>query len=98
MRRHSILAGLLSAAFCLASCSQISRFENRAASESEAISSEFTFNGYTNHWQNVYQQQYRYGNLYRINIPDLEKEIAQSRMDIAAKLGLLPRWTVFYLL
>ena len=88
MRRHSILAGLLSAAFCLASCSQIGRFENRAASESEAISSEFTFNGYTNHWQNVYQQQYRYGNLYRINIPDLEKEIAQSRMDIAAKLGL----------
>lgn len=40
--------------------------DNNQAYESEAISSEFTFNGYTNHWQNVYQQQYRYGNLYRL--------------------------------
>lgn len=88
MKRYSLLTGAVCAALCLVSCSQISRFENTDSDESGAISSGFTFNGYTNHWQNVYQQQYRYGNLYRINMPDLEKEIAQSRMDIAAKLGL----------
>lgn len=87
MKRHSVSAVLLFAAFCLASCAQISGSDN-VANESEAVSTAFTFNGYTNHWQNVYQQQYRYGSLYRINIPDLEKEIAQSRMNIAAKLGL----------
>ena len=52
------------------------------------VKDEFAFNGYTNHWQNVYRQQYRYGNLYRINIPDLEKTIAQSRRDLAEKLGI----------
>ena len=87
MKRHSLPAALLYAALCLVSCSQPGRFDS-VTQKSEAAYSAFTFNGYTNHWQNVYQRQYRYGNLYRINVPDLEKEIAQSRMDIAAKLGL----------
>ena len=49
----------------------------------------FQFNGYTNHWQNVYNQQYRYGNLYRINMPDLERSILQSKINIAEALGIM---------
>lgn len=70
------------------SCSDIGSFKNSKSRSAESVSTDFTFNGYTNHWQNIYQQQYRSGNLYRINIPDLEKTIAQSKMDMADKLGI----------
>lgn len=51
------------------------------------VANTFTFNGYTDHWQNVYENRYRYGNLYRINVPDIDKTIAQSRKDLAADMG-----------
>ena len=53
-----------------------------------AIANQFVFNGYTNYWQNTYSQQYRYGNLFRINLPDLEKTILQSKVDIAENMGI----------
>ncbi len=52
------------------------------------VENTFTFSGYTNHWQHVYENRYKYGNLYRINVPDVGKTIAQSRKDLAADLGL----------
>ena len=48
-----------------------------------AIMNEIQFNGYTNHWWNDYKKWYRYGNLYKISIPDVEKQIVQSKTDIA---------------
>ena len=56
--------------------------------DKNAIANPFTFNGYTNYWQDVYRQQYRYGNLFRINMPDLEKTIAQSKIDIVEAMGI----------
>lgn len=88
MKTSFVLTAMLSVAICCTSCSFINRFDNADKEDEQLIASEFTFNGYTNHWQNVYQQQYRYGNLYRINLPDLEKTIAQSKRDIADKLGI----------
>ena len=54
-----------------------------------AVVNPFTFNGYTTYWQDVYRQQHRYANLYKINIPDVEKSIIQSKLDIAEALGIV---------
>ena len=56
--------------------------------DKNAVTNNFTFNGYTNYWQNAYRQQYRYGNLYKVNITDLEKDILQSKIDIAEEMGI----------
>ncbi|MDR1722581.1 MAG: hypothetical protein LBR84_01420 [Tannerella sp.] len=53
-----------------------------------AIVNDFRFNGYTTHWQDVYQHRYRYGNLFKMNIPDINAAIAQVKADIAEQLGL----------
>ena len=66
----------------------LDRFHFREENEKNAIVNPFTFNGYTEYWQNVYRQQYRYGNLYKANIPDPEKEIMQSKIDIAEDMGI----------
>ena len=44
---------------------------------------DFQFNGYTNHWHNIYRNEIRYGNLFRQSVPDVNNTIAQSRLDIA---------------
>ena len=56
--------------------------------DKNAVVNPFSFNGYTNYWQDSYSRQYRYGNLYRINIPDIEKTILQSKLAIAEQMGL----------
>jgi hypothetical protein len=35
---------------------------------------------------------FRYGNLYKIRIPDVEKKIVQSRIDIAEDIKLPGLW------
>ncbi len=52
------------------------------------ISSEIQFNGYTNYWHDTYNHWYRYGNLYKMAVPNVEKTIQQSKVDIAEDLGL----------
>ena len=88
MKTSHLLSAVLFVAVSCTSGSFADRFEGASEDGAKAIANEFTFNGYTNHWQNVYRQHYRYGNLYRINIPDLEKSIEQSRRDLADKLGM----------
>ena len=46
------------------------------------------FNGYTNHWHDTYREWLRYGNLYKMSIPNVEYTIAQSKVDIAEDLQL----------
>jgi hypothetical protein len=78
--------------FLIMGCSSkisLDSFHFKDENKTTAIVNQFTFNGYTNHWQNVYQQQYRYGNLYKINMPDLDKSIIQSKRDIAEDLGII---------
>ncbi len=45
------------------------------------------FNGYTNYWHNTYTNWYRYGNLFKAAIPELNKTILQSKLDIAEEIG-----------
>ena len=53
-----------------------------------AVNNPFQFNGYTNHWHNDYTQQYRYGNLFKIAVADVQQTILQSKIDIAEDLEL----------
>lgn len=53
-----------------------------------AISNNFQFNGFTEYWHDVYEQRLRYGNLFRINVPDAESYILQSKINIAEELGI----------
>jgi len=52
------------------------------------VQTENQFNGYTNHWQNTYSRWYRYGNLYKMAVSNVEKTIMQSKVDIAEDLGI----------
>ena len=88
MKTSRILSAVLFLAVSCTSGSFVNQFEGASEGKTDAIANEFRFNGYTNHWQNVYRQHYRYGNLYKINIPDIEKNIAQSKVDLADKLGI----------
>ncbi|KPL11004.1 MAG: hypothetical protein AMS26_20945, partial [Bacteroides sp. SM23_62] len=53
-----------------------------------AVRNEFQFNGYTNYWHDTYSEWYRYGNLFKIAIPNVEKTIMQSKVDVAADMGI----------
>ncbi len=52
------------------------------------IKNSVQFNGYTNHWHNDYTTWHRYGNLFKMAVPDVEKTILQSKIDIAEDLEL----------
>jgi len=46
------------------------------------------FNGYTNHWHNVFWEWQQYGNLFQLSVPDVARTIAQSKVDTAEELGI----------
>lgn len=52
------------------------------------VGTEFQFNGYTNHWQDVYRTWYRYGGLFKISVDNVKKNILQSKVDIAQDMGV----------
>ncbi|MEN8230104.1 MAG: hypothetical protein ABFS38_18225, partial [Bacteroidota bacterium] len=54
----------------------------------QPVKSEFQFNGYTNYWHDSYDEWYRYGNLFKMARPQVEKSILQSKVDIAEDLGV----------
>ena len=54
----------------------------------QTVKSEVQFNGYTNHWQNNYNELYRYGNLFKVASMQVDKSFLQSKVDIAEDLGL----------
>ena len=53
-----------------------------------AVENDYSFNGYTNHWQNHYRKNFKYSNLYRLNVTDVDKALIQSKLDIAQDLGI----------
>jgi hypothetical protein len=53
-----------------------------------AIVTDFQFNGYTDYWHDIYVKWIRYGNLYKMALPDVEKTIAQSKINIAEDIGM----------
>lgn len=61
--------------------------ENASVKESEIVN-QTQFNGYTNHWQNSYTELHRYGNLFKIAIPNVQQTILQSKINVAEDLGM----------
>lgn len=53
-----------------------------------AVRTDFQFNGFTNYWHDTYTHWYSYGNLFKMAIPDMEKTILQSKVDIAEDMGI----------
>lgn len=62
--------------------------ESLLSTSSNAVKTEFQFNGYTNYWHDTYTNWYRYGNLFKIAVADVEKTFQQSKVDIAEDLGV----------
>ncbi len=50
------------------------------------------FNGYTTHWTNEYWKWIQYGNLFQMNIPDVDNYIMQKKLNITEELGILGFW------
>ncbi len=61
-------------------------FKGLSNPQENIIRDEVQFNGYTNHWHNDYKEWFRYGNLFKMSILDVERTIAQSKIDIAEDL------------
>jgi hypothetical protein len=61
--------------------------KSQSAPADLVIRSEFQFNGYTNYWHDTYHDWFRYGNLFKMAAPQLEKTILQSKVDIAGEMG-----------
>lgn len=59
----------------------------REAGKSDVVNS-FSFNGYTNHWNNYYTEWHRYGNLFKNAVPDIPSTILLSKIEIAEDLGI----------
>ena len=59
------------------------KFKGSFTPAANIIKNDFQFNGYTNHWNNSYRDEIRYGNLFKQSIPDVQFTIAQSKLDIA---------------
>ncbi|MBQ9888912.1 MAG: hypothetical protein IJM41_06690 [Bacteroidales bacterium] len=88
---NKLYCALVAAVILSYGCSSegLSGFKSsQGVSEQAVVENHMSFNGYTNHWENVYENRYRYGNFYRLNVKDVGKTIAQSRKDIAQALGI----------
>lgn len=52
------------------------------------IITDFHFNGYTKYWHDNFNDNIRYGNLFRLSVPDADYTIAQSKLDIADDMNI----------
>ena len=52
------------------------------------VRNEVQFNGYTNYWHNDFKEWIRYGNLFKMSLPNVRKTIAQSKIDLADDLQI----------
>ncbi len=55
---------------------------------SNEVSNQVQFNGYTNYWHNDYKELIRYGNLFKMAVPNVGNTIAQSKIDIAEDMQI----------
>jgi hypothetical protein len=85
-----IIIVLIIVVFNLAAGEDLNKFALSAASSPTAppVIMNGQFNGYTNYWHSVYWKWLQYGNLYVASQIDLEKSIAQNKVDIAEELGI----------
>lgn len=67
----------------------LSGFQTAAPKQNNSfITNKINFNGFTNHWHDTYTNWFRYGNLFKIAMPDVKSTILQSKIDVAEDLGL----------
>jgi hypothetical protein len=69
----------------LASAQNLDEFKYNGSFQPDknSVTTSFQFNGYTNYWHDIYREWIRYGNLFKIAVPNVEYTIAQSKVDIA---------------
>ncbi|QGY45735.1 hypothetical protein GM418_19280 [Maribellus comscasis] len=53
------------------------------------VKTEIHNNGYTTHWSDTYLNTFRYGNLFKMTVRDVNLSIKQSKIDIAEELGII---------
>jgi hypothetical protein len=58
------------------------------AYQTPAVSNSYQFNGYTTYWHNNYRWWYRYGYLWKMSVPNVQKTLKQSKIDIAEDMGV----------
>ncbi len=56
--------------------------------QNSVVKNEFQFNGYTNYWHDTYTHWYRYGNLFKMAVSNVEKTILQNKVDLADDIGI----------
>ena len=85
-----IILSLIAALTLAAGCGDGHDKSYKSSSQSGAqfARSEISWSGYTNWWNSLYTQQWRAGNLSKINVPDAAKVLEQRRLDLALELGL----------
>ena len=79
---------LLMAASLFAGDGFLKGFKQTQPAKAAPAAGEYAWSGYTNWWNSIYSRQYRYGNLYKVNVPDAEKIFAQGKRDLALDMGL----------
>ncbi len=52
------------------------------------VNNNFRFNGFTEYWQDINENRIRYGNLFRMNIPDQRAAIMQAKVNLAEALDM----------
>lgn len=60
--------------------------------QQHTVVNKIQFNGYTNHWRDDYKKWVRYGNLFKMSVPDVSSTIIQSKIDIAEELHVPGLW------
>lgn len=83
-----ILAAFLCACSGNASLNSFTSEKTNPEITANIVKSDFQFNGFTEYWHNVYEQRLRYGNLYRLNLPNAEAAILQSKVNLAEDLQM----------
>jgi hypothetical protein len=63
-----------------------------AGASAPTVTTAGQFNGYTNHWHDVYWTWSQYANLYLISQPDIPRSILQAKLDVAEELGIPGLW------
>jgi hypothetical protein len=69
------------------SAQRLTDFRLNPANENVVVN-EFNFSGYTNHWQNIYTEWHRYGNLFKIAVPNVQSTILKSKLTVAEDLQM----------
>ncbi len=87
-KKYSCFLILFIALSSLVSAQSLDGFKYNEQDFYKPVITNFQFNGYTNHWQNNYRKLFRTGNLFKMSVDDVEKEILQSKIDIAQDMEI----------